>query len=206
MGTRVGHERPSRLLLRFRVRTRLLVIAAIAVLLSVPSCFVAVWQTLQDTTYYAAGYSERNFRSIRRGMHESEVIRLLGQPLRANSAVPQTSWYYGPSTLRVSDDGGMWDTTGTFDAGRSYTGITADGAGRVVHVSGGFLAVKPADLVGQTLGDVRKRFGKPHSVRVQRSSKYLTYSGTKVSGSYNWGIGLDADGRVNRIVAGWYQD
>jgi hypothetical protein len=40
------------------------------------------------------------------------------------------SWYPGPSTLRVSDDGGLRDTNGTFDTGRGDTVITADQSGR----------------------------------------------------------------------------
>jgi hypothetical protein len=101
--------------------------------------------------------SERNFRSIRLGMHESQVIRLLDQPVQTHSAVPQLSWYYRPSTLRVAHDGGLWDTRGTFDSGLGYTAVTADQAGRVVNASGGFLGIKPNDLVGQRLIDVSKR-------------------------------------------------
>jgi hypothetical protein len=192
---------------RFRVRTLLLVVVLAAGMLAVPSCLVAAWQTLQDTTYYAPGYSEWNFRSIRPGMPESEVIRLLGQPLQAHGVEPRITWYYGPPTLRVSDDGGLWDASGTFDTGRGYTVITADQGRRVVQASGGFLRINPDDLVGQTLSDVRKRYDEPRAVREQPSSKYLVYSGTKVSGSYyTRGIGQDASGRVNSIIAGWSQD
>jgi hypothetical protein len=140
-------------------------------------------------------------------MYESEVIRLLGQPLQAQPADPRITWYYGPSTRRVSDDGGLWDASGTFDTGRGYTVITAEQDGRLFQASGGFLRINPNDLLGQDLLDVRKRFGEPRAVREQPSSKYLVYSGTKVSGSYyTRGIGLDAEGRVNSIIAGWYQD
>jgi len=206
-GNGMTHKQPAPTKFHFRVRTLLLAVALIAVLFSVPSVLTMVWQTLQDTTYYSPGYSEWNFRSIRLGMQESEVIRLLGQPLQADSDGPRITWYYGPSTLRVSDDGGMWDTSGTFDNGRDYTVVSADEAGRVVNSSGSFLAVSPGDLVGQLLPDVRKRFGDPRSVRDQPSSKYLVYSGTKVSGSYyTRRIGFDAKGRVNNLVAGWYQD
>ena len=39
------------------------------------------------------------------------------------------------------------------------------------------------------------------------ASAHVFYSGTKFSGgSYTRGIGLDAKGHVNRIVAGWYPD
>lgn len=193
--------------IRVRLRTLLLVVAGAAGMLAMPSCLATAWQTLQDTTYYSPGYSEWNFGTIRPGMPESEVIRLLGQPLQAHGIEPRITWYYGPPTLRVSDDGGLWDTSGTFDTGRGYTVVTADQGSRVVHATGGYLRINPDDLVGQTLSDVRKRFGEPHAVRDQPSSRYLIYSGTKVSGSYyTRGIDLDADGRVNRIVAGWYQD
>jgi hypothetical protein len=61
--------------------------------------------------------------------------------------------------------------------------------------------------VGEGLSDVRRRFGEPRAIREQPSCKDLVYSGTKVSGSYyTRGIGLDASGQVNSIVAGWYQD
>lgn len=192
---------------RFRVRTILLTVAVAAGVLAVPSCLTTAWRTLQDTTHYAPGYSEWKFRSIRPGMHESEVIRLLGQPLRIHAAEPRITWYYGPPTLRVSGDGGLWDTRGNFDTGRGYTAITADQGGRVVHATGGFLRIDPDGLVGEGLSDVRRRFGQPRAVREQPSCAYLGYSGTKVSGSYyTRGIGLDASGRVNSIVAGWYQD
>jgi hypothetical protein len=76
-----------------------------------------------------------------------------------------------------------------------------------VHATGGFLPIDPNDLVGEDLSDVRRRFGDPRAFRDQPSSKYLVYSGTKVSGSYcTRGVGLDAERRVNRIIAGWYHD
>jgi hypothetical protein len=97
----------------------------------------------------------------------------------------------------------MWDASGTFDTGRGYTVIAADKGGRVVQASGGFLGINPNHLVGEDLSDVRKRFGEPRAVRDQPSSKYLVFSGTKVSGSYyTRGIGLDREGRVNSIIAG----
>lgn len=43
---------------------------------------------------------------------------LLGQPLRTHAAGPRITWYYGPPTLRVSDDGGPWDASKTFDTDR----------------------------------------------------------------------------------------
>jgi hypothetical protein len=67
--------------------------------------------------------------------------------------------------------------------------------------------IDPNDLVGEGLSDVRRRFGEPRAVREQLSCKDLVYSGTKVSGNYySRGIGLGTSGRVNSIVAGWYQD
>jgi hypothetical protein len=61
---------------RFTLR-RLMAAVAVAGLVS--------WITLGDpfrTTVYAPGYSEDKFQSIRSGMSDSEVIRILGEPLK----------------------------------------------------------------------------------------------------------------------------
>jgi hypothetical protein len=63
---------------RFTVRGMMISVAVVGSLLSVPSCLVR-WT---DTTYYAKGYSDQKFLSIPHGMQESDVIRILGEPLK----------------------------------------------------------------------------------------------------------------------------
>src|SRR6476620_11233305 len=85
--------------MRFTVRGIMILVAVMGALFSIPTCLV--W--MEDSTYYAKGYSEGRFRSIRPGMQESEVIRILGEPLNVENPREFIEWIYGPSDLRVSD-------------------------------------------------------------------------------------------------------
>ncbi len=55
--------------------------------------------TIGSTTY-VPGYREYKFRSIRKGMSEAEVIKILGEPLGKNSNYPNVWFYaYGKNIL-----------------------------------------------------------------------------------------------------------
>jgi hypothetical protein len=184
-----------------RLRSWLTLVAVAASLLSVPSCLVI----LQDTTDYPPGYRETNFMSIKVGMTEAEVMHKLGKPFSvANASTKYIKYYYGPDNLRVSDDGGLYNSWGSV---LNYTIITADVHGAVQSVSGAYLQAAPDVLIGMSLAEVEHRFGRPLRARSQICDRYLIYSRTLQNGSFHLRkIGLDAAGRVNRIIARWYQD
>ena len=68
--------------LQFTVRGMLISVAVVGSLLSVARCLLC----LEDSTYNAEGYSEDKFMSIRHGMQESDVVRILGAPLKVDEA------------------------------------------------------------------------------------------------------------------------
>lgn len=190
--------------MRFRTRSLLIAIAGIAILLSVPSCFQAAWEWLEDSTDYAPGYTEARFKSIRDGMLEAEVRRVLGAPLRVVKATEYTEWIYGPSNLGVSEDGGLYVSSSN---PANYTIVMADGTGTITSITGSYLQYHGQALVGRPLAEMEARFGKPLRVIRQPAQKILVYSGSKVDGSYYIrNVGFDATGRVNSIVARFYQD
>ena len=199
-----------------RIRTYHLMIAvaatalATALVMAVPTLLRLAFEAIQDTTRYAPGYTEAGFQSIRPGMPESEVRRLLGEPLSIRAAREYIEWVYGPSNLEVAEDGGLsWDVpSGTpVNTGTGYTAVMADRNGVINSTSGGFLTSFGDPSACKTLGEIEARFGKPKKEIVQPSSRFLIYSGTEVSGSYYIrSVGLDASGRVNKVVAGFYQD
>jgi hypothetical protein len=162
------------------------------------------WEALQDTSYYAPDYTEAKFRSIREGMLEAEVIRVLGDPLKVEKATEYIEWIYGPSHLRISDNGGLYVNSSD---PLNYTIVMADGTGKITHITGNYLKYNGQRLAGRTLAEMEAQFGKPLRVIRQPSQKYLIYSGTEVDGSYHIrNVGIDAAGRVNSIVARFYQD
>ena len=183
---------------------------ATALLIAVPKLLRLAFEAIQDTTRYAPGYSEARFRSIRTGMPEAEVRRLLGDPLAVRAATEYVEWVYGPGNLEVAEDGGLsWDVpSGTpVNTGTGYTAVMADRNGVVTSLSGDFLKSSGDPSACKTLNEIEARFGRPKKEIVQPSSRFLIYSGTEVSGSYYIrNVGLDASGRVNKVVAGFYQD
>lgn len=73
--------------------------------------------------------------------------------------------------------------------------------------SGDFLKSSGDPSASKSLGEIEARLGRPKKAIVQPSSRFLSYSGTDVSGSYYIrNVGLDASGRVNKVVAGFHQD
>lgn len=180
------------------------VIVLAACLLAFPGCLQLAWETMQDTTYYAPAYTEAKFRSIREEMLESDVIRVLGNPLKTEKATEYIEWIYGPSYLRIADDGGLFVSSSDPLA---YTVVMADGRGTITSISGRYLDCNEHAFVGHSLAEMAAKFGKPLKVLQQPSRSMLTYSGTKVDGSYYIRkIGIDAEGKVNSIVATFYQD
>jgi len=176
-------------------------VAVVGLLLSVPSCLV--W--LEDSTYYAEGYSDGKFMSIRHGMHESDVVRILGEPLKVEEATEYIEWIYGPSHLRVSDHVEPYTLQEPVRSGdpSSYTIVIAEPTGKVTFASGGYLRVNEQSLVGSNLAKMESRFGKPLRVIHETAQRYL--SGTAEHGSYNVRkIGIDQAKTVCNAVAGWY--
>ena len=160
-----------------------------------------------DTTIYSPGYHEDRFRSIEVGMTEAQVHKLVGKPLREAKSRPQIDWYYGPPTLRVTEDGGLFDTSGFFGTAWGYTIARAQPDGKIVEILGGYFPDVPKEMVGSDLSEMRKKFGEPVAVRTVTSTRYLVYSGSKASGSFRTrALGVDKDGKVTNIIAGYYFD
>ncbi len=179
---------------------RMVTIVAMAVaLFSMPSCARSVWEWLNDTTVYTTGYSEQRFQSIRPGMSEEEVIKLMGKPLEDKSDPGYVNWYYGPSTLNIAENGAV--------TGGEFTYVRASANGKIDATAGGYLKATWDELVGLDLTEMRRRFGEPVATRPHRKWRYLAYSGTKVDGSYHIRrVWLDMAGQVTQIEAHWYQD
>ena len=184
-----------------RLRSWLILVAGAATAFAVRGCLVA----LDDTTDYAPGYRETNFTSIKIGMTEAEVTRILGEPFCiANASSKYIKYYYGPDNLRISDEGGLYTSRGCV---LNYTIITADVFRDVQSVSGGYLRTSADVLKGMSLSEVEHRFGKPLRILSQTSDRYLIYSRTLQDGSYHVrNIGLDARGYVSRIIGRWHRD
>ena len=45
---------------QLNLKQAMLVVALLALVFSVPSCLGVMWRSIQDTTHYAEGYSERS--------------------------------------------------------------------------------------------------------------------------------------------------
>jgi hypothetical protein len=191
--------------MQFTVRGIMILVAVMGALFSIPSWLV--W--MEDSTYYAKGYSEDRFSSIRLGMQESEVIRILGKPLKVENPTEFIEWIYGPSDLPVSDHVEPYTLQEPVRSGdsSSYTILIAEPTGRVTFASGGYLKVNEQSLEGRNLSEIESRFGKPLKILREAARRYLIYSDTTNDGSYKVRkIGIDKANRVNNIVAGWYQD
>ncbi len=160
-----------------------------------------------DTTVYSPGFDEQKFRSIEIGMTEIEVHKLIGKPLRETKAKPQIDWYYGPPTLRITDDGGIFDTSGFFNAAWGYTIARANPEGKITEILGGYFPEVPKEMVGSDLSEMKRQFGEPIAVRTLRTTRYLVYSGSKSEGSFRTrALGVDKDAKVVEIIAGYYFD
>jgi hypothetical protein len=177
----------------------MLIVAIGAVLFSIPGCVDSVWEALSDTTEYAPGYSEQVFHSIRLGMSEEDVIRIMGQPLEDKSDSGYVNGYYGPASLKVTETGAV--------SGAECTYVRADAAGKIDATAGSYLKAGWNDLVGLDLIEMRRRYGEPVAIRPHKKWRYLAYSGSRVDGSsYIRRFWLDTSGRVTQIEAHWYQD
>ena len=160
-----------------------------------------------DTTVFAPGFDEAKFRSIEPGMAEAEVVKRIGKPLRETRSRPQVDWYYGPPTLRVTDDGGMFDTSGFFGTAWGYTIARATPDGKIFEVLGGYFPDVPEKMVGSDLQGMKKKFGEPIAIRTIKSTRYLVFSGSKSSGSFRTrAVGVDKAGKVTDVIAGYYFD
>jgi hypothetical protein len=160
-----------------------------------------------DTTSYASGFDEKKFHSIEVGMTEIEVHKRIGKPLREVKSKPRIDWYYGPPTLRITLDGGMFDTSGFFNAAWGYTLVTASPDGKITEILGGYFPEVPKELVGDNLDAMKKQFGEPIAIKTIQTTRYLVYSGSKSSGSFRTRVlGVDKDAKVVEIIAGYYFD
>ena len=160
-----------------------------------------------DTTVFAPGFDEAKFRSIEPGMAEAQVVKRVGKPIRETRSRPQVDWYYGPPTLRVTEDGGMFDTSGFFGTAWGYTIARANLEGKIFEVLGGYFPDVPKEMVGGDLEEMKKKFGEPVAIRIVKSTRYLVYSASKSSGSFRTrAVGLDPAGKVTDVIAGYYFD
>jgi hypothetical protein len=158
-----------------------------------------------DTTGYSSGYDEQKFRSIELGATEAQVHKLIGKPIQETRAKPQIDWYYGPPTLRITDDGGMFDTSGFFSSAWGYTIARAGLDGKINDILGGYFAEVPKEMIGSDLSEMKKQYGEPIAIRTLQATRYLVYSGSKSSGSFRTrALGVDKDGKVVEIIAGYY--
>jgi hypothetical protein len=178
---------------------RILPGAVIVILLSVPFWIGSVWRWLSDTTTYSPGYTEQKMLSLRLGMSEREVIRIMGIPLKDVSDPGRVSWYYGPSTLKIARNGAT--------SGPEYTYVLADANGNIESMAGDYLKARWQDLIGINLEEMRRRYGEPIAILPHDKWRYLAYSESKVDGSYYIRrVWLNRVGQVARIEMTWYQD
>jgi hypothetical protein len=56
-------------------------------------------------TVYAAGYSEKNYWKIRKGMTQEDVLRLVGEPLNVFDVPGRTIWAYTDVRVGASESG-----------------------------------------------------------------------------------------------------
>ncbi len=160
-----------------------------------------------DTTIYASGYNEARFRAIALGATEAEVHKLIGKPLRESRSKPRIDWYYGPPTLRITDDGGLFDSSGFFSTAWGYTTVQATLDGKITEILGGYFPEVPRELIGSDLSEMKQHYGEPLAVRKHLATHYLVYAASKSSGSFRTrALGIDPDGKVVEIIAGYYFD
>ncbi len=182
------------------IRPTTVALVIIFVLLLLPPSLGFVWMALSDTTVYAPGYSEQVFWTLRPGMSEGDVIRLMGKPLDDGSNEGYVNWYYGPPTLTVGADGAV-------SASGGWTYVRADGTGKIDGAAGNYLKDPWEELIGLNLAEMRKRYGDPVAIYRHPTWRYLAYTATRVSGSYFIRrVFLDATGHVIQIEGSWYQD
>ena len=175
-------------------------VATFALLLAAPRLMVSLFQLSQDTTVYAAGFTEKRFRSLKRGMTAQEVIQLLGSPIVTVEEAGHIDWYYAPANFKLAANGSL-------PLGMPNTFLMANTEGRVVKAAGSFLPVAPKTLVGLQLSDVERRFGTPRATRVSQYTKGLFYSRSHGDGSYQRReVWIDGEGNVTAVVACYYQD
>jgi outer membrane protein assembly factor BamE (lipoprotein component of BamABCDE complex) len=187
-----------------KLKHAMLVLALFALVFSLPSYLGMIWRFIEDTTHYAKGYSESKFQSIVPGMPEEEVIELVGRPLKVDVVRGSTTWDYGPKSLRVAEDGGLYVDS---DDPAQFTIVTADDSGTVISTDGSYLKLDGRTFDGKRLVDVKEQLGEPLTVRSRVTGRYLSYAETRVSGSYYIrDVVIDSNGHVSRTTARWYQD
>lgn len=176
-------------------------VALIAVLLAVPGCFLRLFQLLADTTVYAPGFRQDRFDSIRVGMDEAEVRRLLGAPLSREEDPESTIWTYAPEGYAILPSGAVNDPR------LPRTVFAANSELIINYAAGHYVDNDPRSFLGRPLSELRERFGPPR-VREHRSkSTRLSYSASDSDGSYHQReIILNGQGRVESKIAAWYQD
>jgi ribosomal protein S16 len=101
----------------------------------------------------------------------------------------------------------MFDTSGFFNSAWGYTIARANPDGKILEILGGYFPNAPTEMVGLDLPEMKKRFGEPNAIRTINAARYLVYSGSKNSGSFRTrALGVDKDGKVTEIIAGYYFD
>jgi hypothetical protein len=121
--------------------------------------FVAVIWLRSDSTIYARDYSWSKFSSIRNGMTPEEVTRILGQPLSIERFGGEIHWsYHGLRDVPepVASTSGPISSLASVEAN-----FVADLSGKIIRVHHFGESPKNEEMVGQSLDDVRKRYGAP---------------------------------------------
>jgi hypothetical protein len=178
-----------------KTTSRWLIVTATIAFLITSSLAVAWWAI--DGTTYATGYSEWRFRSVKIGMDEKALIRLLGEPLHIEPNTERIVWtYIGPTT---AENGAAMAP--------AMTTLTAALSGVINDVSGTYLRGDVKGLIGRPLASAKERFGEPSGICKTTSRKVLCYAtGPGSRSHFERRIGVDVLGRVSEIIASWYQD
>lgn len=185
----------------------------------------AAYFSFSNDTEYPAGYNEAAFRKIGIGDLEADVIAALGKPFRTRPAEPYLSWVYSPlaqpdfaaegetngqsdyTVFRFENGGGLDSVHGQLFLGRSGNRYkVAFGNGRN-SLSLTDAAVESLKKAGAGTAEIESRFGRPVATFEDRTVRWLIYSRSPSSGDYLLRrIGIDADGKVCRIVSKQYVD
>jgi hypothetical protein len=153
----------------------------------------------RDTTVYAPGFTETKFRTIRVGMKREDVIRILGDPIQIDPAPGYIYWSY-PTRGR----GDHPSFPGGPTAPPSEITFHADLQGKIQAVYGDHLALglKPGEMVGRSLDEVKKRFGEPTVLTAPDRDLYWYTKCSNSKGDYIRFIVVNDDGLVGSVEAG----
>ena len=190
-----------------------------------------VYFSISNDTEYAPGYSSKKFKQVKIGNAESDVLKLLGKPIKERSAVGYTYLLYAPRSVPEFEQTG--DFTGSVDYtmilldldgkltdiyGQKYLGSTSSGAFSNIQVTmrlgdgENYLGIKKTDIDALKAANadraaIEAKYGKPVGEFTSEVTRWLHYSRSPSSSDYLLRrIGLDDSGKVSRILSEQYMD